>query len=472
VHHPGMREALCVLALLACACFGADSPFEPEVCSPPQVVRSDVAPNASNVLGAIVSAEVVAADSIAVRFAEAGTALDSVTPVVPPETGATGVPVLGLHPTTDYVLQVVAFNGCATAEGEMLTLTTAALPSDLPSYVAGGPSPSPGYVVFAAGSYGLAIDNSGRVVWYHRFPNGPGLNFQAQANGRYVARPSPGIPGQTASWLELDPLGNTTRTLTCAHGMVPRVHDAIVEADGSYWVMCDEVRTFDLTPAGGSADAAVLGTAVHHIAASGELLFEWSAFDHLSIDLTELAASEVSASMLNWTHGNALDLDSGGNLLLSFRNLSMVVKIDLQTGAVVWHMGGVRNQFEFENTTMPPFAGQHSVRSTGQNRLLLLDNIGDPSLSRAERYTYDETTLRVTLTDAYASSRGDVVARLGGTTQDLPGGRTLVSFGNGASVEEYDAAGNVVWRIEGDPGYVFRAQRIRSLYQPGAGDPR
>jgi hypothetical protein len=39
-------------------------------------------------------------------------------------------------------------------------------------------------------------------------------------------------------------------------------------------------------------------------------------------------------------------------------------------------------------------------------------------------------------------------------------------------VEEYDAAGNVVWRIEGEPGYVFRAQRIISLYQPGVGLPR
>jgi hypothetical protein len=58
---------------------------------------------------------------------------------------------------------------------------------------------------------------------------------------------------------------------------------------------------------------------------------------------------------------------------------------------------------------------------------------------------------------------------LGGTTQDLPGGRTLVSYGSGGRVEEYDAAGAIVWRIEGDAGYVFRAQRIRSLYHPGIG---
>jgi len=48
----------------------------------------------------------------------------------------------------------------------------------------------------------------------------------------------------------------------------------------------------------------------------------------------------------------------------------------------------------------------------------------------------------------------------------------LVSYGNGGSVEEYDRAGNVVWKIGGNPGYIFRATRIRSLYTPGAGDPR
>ena len=64
------------------------------------------------------------------------------------------------------------------------------------------------------------------------------------------------------------------------------------------------------------------------------------------------------------------------------------------------------------------------------------------------------------------------LALLGGTTQELPDGRLLVAYGNGNRVEEYDQSGLVVWRIEGNPGYVFRAQRIRSLYAPGVGSYR
>ena len=54
----------------------------------------------------------------------------------------------------------------------------------------------------------------------------------------------------------------------------------------------------------------------------------------------------------------------------------------------------------------------------------------------------------------------------------VPDEHTLVSYGNGGRVEEYNATGRVVWRIEGKPGYIFRAQRIRSLYYPGVGTAR
>jgi hypothetical protein len=53
-----------------------------------------------------------------------------------------------------------------------------------------------------------------------------------------------------------------------------------------------------------------------------------------------------------------------------------------------------------------------------------------------------------------------------------PNGNILAAFGDGRRVEELDANGNVIWRIEGDPGYIFRAQRITSLYKPGVGTAR
>lgn len=435
--------------------------------APPEILSSVVAPNPGNVLSAVVTARLDAADSVAVRYAAAGEAEEVTTPAVTPVADSAVVPVLGLEAETEYALRVVAWGGRHEARGGALQLVTGPLPEDLPSFVAHGTDPSPGYLAFAAGLYGLVIDNTGRVVWYHRFPEGPGLNFQAQPTGRYTARPQVADPAPSPVWVEIDPLGETVRTLDCLNGLTPRFHDLVVEPDHSYWILCDEVRTMDLSQDGGQPDARVTGTVVQHVSAAGALLFEWSAFDHF--DVGDLPLDARDGPLVNFTHGNALDLDAEGNLLLSFRSLDELTSIDTLTGGVNWRMGGPRNEFDFEGTADPGFARQHSVRVTGPGELLLLDNSGNGAGSRAERYTVDVAARKATLTASYGSD--GVFALSGGTVQALPGGRILVTFGSASRVEEYDGAGNVVWWLE-DPGYVFRAQRFESLYRPGVGAAR
>jgi hypothetical protein len=249
------------------------------------------------------------------------------------------------------------------------------------------------------------------------------------------------------------------------------MHDMIAKTDGSYWLLCDETRTVDLSAQGKSATAKVLGTAVQWRSATGEMIFEWSPFEHLAVDLSVLDPVDLTGASINWTHGNAIDLDSDGNLIISYRNLSQVTKIDVRTGAVMWRMGGANNEFAFDNSAVPAFARQHGVRAAGDGGVILLDNLGEVSGSRAERYEIDATHHVARLAGTFVSSDG-VTAQIGGSTQRLADGHTLVSFGSGGGVEEYDATGAVVWRLDGNPGYVFKAQRIRSLYRPGFGDPR
>ena len=470
---PGRVAALTVLFLTLGVAIAAcvHEPAGPSLPAAATIDASSVAANSDNALSATVSVHVRNADSVAVRFhvGDDPSAGDSVTPAVKTVGDSAAIPVLGLLPARRYVLRAVAYWAREDVLGDANEITTGALPSDLPQYVASGPDPSPGYVVFAARMYGLVIDNTGRVVWYHRFPNGPGLSFMAEPNGRYVARPATPDPTDLDSWVEVDPLGNITRTLGCALGLQPRPHDLISERDGSYWVMCDEVRTMDLTAAGGVAGARVTGTAVQHIDSAGTLRFHWSPFDHFAI--TDGEPADRSGASVNWTHGNALDFDVDGNLIVSFRNLGEITKIDAVSGAVMWRMGGRRNQFTFLDSPLPAFSGQHSVRVVAPDAVVILDNLGTPRESRAEGYTLDEAALTARLAHSYSSVPG-VVTQIGGSVQSLPRRRTLVSFGTAGRVEEYDEAGRVMWAIEGDAGYVFRAQRIRSLYAPGVGTAR
>ena len=464
-----MRRACALVATTSLAACLSE-PAHTGVATLPAIEATTVAAVPTNVLGAIVSVHAQNTDSVLVRFhLAAAPGGDSTTPAVPVLTGSADVPVLGLVADSRYVMRVVAFGADASAVGDSLEFTTDVLPADLPHYTAGGIDPTPGFVVFAAGSYGIVIDNTGRVVWYHHFPNGLGLNFEVQPTGRYYARPPTPAVGDLEPWVEIDPLGNVLRSFGCVGGLQARFHDLIAELDGGYWVMCDETRTVDLSAVGGVAAAQVTGQDIQHVSAADNLLFQWSPFDHFQI--TDLDSASRTGASVNWTHGNSLDLDAEGNLLVSFRSLSEITKIDTKTGAVLWRMGGRRNQFTFQDSPSPAFAFQHGLRLTGPGRFLLLDNMGDPAGSWAERYVYDDASHTARMLGSYGSEP-PVTASLGGSAQNLPGDRALVSFGPAGRVEEYDGSGEVVWRIEGNAGYVFRAQRIKSLYHPGVGQPR
>lgn len=454
--------AAIALAAVAAGC-GTDAPLQPVS---PTIEQAAVVPGAYSVLSAVVTAVVRDADSAVVRFGIQGMALDSTTPAVVPQDSATLL-VLGLLPATHYQLQVVAYGAGAPAHGDTLELTTGLLPSDLPSFTAAGTDPSPGFVAFAIGTYGVVIDNTGRVVWYRQLPGGMTLNFQPQATGTYFSQPVTPAAGDFTPWVEIDPSGTVLRTFGCAGGLRSRFHDIIAYADGSYWLMCDETRTMDLTASGGLASAEVTGTVIQHVSRTGALLFAWNAFDHF--DITDLDLQSRLGPVVNWTHGNALDIDAQGHLLVSFRSLSEITSIDLASGAIVWRMGGLRNQFAFEGA-WPPFTRQHGVRSLGRGEIQLLDNLGDQAGSRAQRLTFDETAHTVSRKTTY-SGQPAVTALLGGSTQRLAGDRMLVAYGNGNRVQEYNAAGTVVWELLGNPGYIFRAVRVASLYAPGASPP-
>lgn len=461
------------LALLVAAALAAGCDRVTGVERPPQpaIVSATVAPDGGNALGASFTARVQHADSVAVRYRLTAAASPGweTTPAFTVTGDAATVPVLGLLPEQSYELHVVAWGKGGTVEGEPRALTTGALPTDLPHFSASGTGPAPGYVVFAAGRYGVVIDNSGRVVWYRHFENGAGLSFMAEPNGHYALRPPTPAAGDIEPWLEVDPSGAVTRTLTCARGLQPRPHDLLIDPDGSYLILCDESRTMDLSAAGGVTNARVTGTVLQRVSANGSLLFEWNPFDHLAI--TDLAASERTGATVNWTHGNAFDRDTDGNYILSFRSLNEITKIDATTGAVIWRLGGERNEFTFPGQAMPAFVHQHGLRVGGDGTLLLLDNIGDRLASRAERYAIDPVQHVARLVQSY-SSLPSVVTEIGGSVQRVAGGHTLVSFGTAGRVEEYDADGRVVWHIVGNAGYVFRAQRILSLYTPGVGTAR
>jgi hypothetical protein len=419
--------------------------------------------NPVNVISAVSVVTGAGFDAAFVRYWQEGGAAQE-SPPYEFEDGVARVPVLGLEPSATYLVETNLLLGDSVIAGvDTSGFQTDTLPDWIPAIGAQGSDTTPGFVALSLPGGPVIVDNTGRVVWYKHVSDGTVNNFQAHPNGRYTLL---GIADTGRQFAVLDELGNEEQILKCV-GYRTRAHEARMEADGSVWLLCNENRVMDLTAYGGFDSVDVQGTVVQHLDAGGTVLFEWNAFDHF--DITDVPRIPRSPN-LNFTHGNALDFDADGNLLLCFRALAEVTKVNRTTGEVMWRFGGRRNEFTVLNDPDWGFMFQHGLRSAGPSWIQLFDNRANPP-SRLIRYLINPQSKTALLTIDFRDAP-DAHSRTGGSTQYLSNGHTLVSFGRAGRVVEVDETGSRAWELTGLDGiYAFRAQRIQSLYRPGADDP-
>jgi hypothetical protein len=133
-------------------------------------------------------------------------------------------------------------------------------------------------------------------------------------------------------------------------------------------------------------------------------------------------------------------------LLISCRDISSVLKVDRNTGAVIWRLGGKSNQFNFTNDG--GFSYQHDIRRWPDGAITVFDNGNQhqPPLSRGVQYALDETTKTITRTwqfednpTRYAAFMGDV--------QRLSNGNTVIGWGAIPQVTEVLPNGNTAFEM-------------------------
>ncbi len=192
----------------------------------------------------------------------------------------------------------------------------------------------------------------------------------------------------------------------------------------------------------------------------------WNTFEHLEV--TEGGADiDLQAADLNPWHGNAIDIDHDGHLLVSFRNSDQIVKVNAQTGEIIWRLGGKKSSFTFVNDPFNGFSHQHGIRRLANGNVILFDNgnLHSPPTSRAVEYHLDEPAKTATLVWEYRHEPSLYSFALG-FAQRLSNGNTLICFGTAQRIIEVDPAGMKVWdlKIDEPNRFVYRAFRIHSLY--------
>lgn len=449
-----LRLAPVLLAASALAC--GDDPIQgPPL---PAFRGAAVSPNPHNTISAVVTITATGYDSAFVRYWRAGGPTRRTPGHVFAGDSVVTVPVLGFDTAADYTLEVdLVLGSDGAAAVDTLAFRSGSLPGWIPPAVAQGSDTTAGYLALSYAGGPVIIDNAGTVRWYLASPDAALNSFQAHPNGRYTLFGSTDSPRQ---YRVLDELGGVVDTLVCV-GWPTRFHDLQVMPGGDFWISCDETRVMDLTSVGGLDSVDVTWSIIQHVAADGALLFEWKSADHF--DISDVPASERTGASVNATHGNGIAVDSDGNVLLSFRTLNEITKVHVPTGAILWRFGGLRNQFTFVNDVKGTFERQHGLRVAGPGQIQLLDN-GLVAPSRFVRYLINPVALTALAVMDFRDSP-TTLTPVGGSTQYYGNGHGLVSFGRAGRVVETDPAGNRAWELTGiNNVYVFRAQRIASLY--------
>ncbi len=223
-------------------------------------------------------------------------------------------------------------------------------------------------------------------------------------------------------------------------------HHLEIEPDGSLWVISDERRTTD---AFGPA-MSVWRDQVEHRGADGHLIERVDLLSALQAAPEHLAhVFPTPPHPPDIFHANSVrvvadgaipGLPKGPNLLVSLRNPSALVVVNVPTARVVWSERG-------------PWLQQHDAAALGDGRIQLFDNVGGPA-GTARVVVWDSVADRL----IWSWPSGDappIRARMLGAVQALPNGGTLVTHAIVGDVYEVAPDGDVVWEFT-NPNQITR----------------
>ncbi|HZW04670.1 MAG TPA: aryl-sulfate sulfotransferase [Anaerolineaceae bacterium] len=347
------------------------------------------------------------------------------------------------------------------------------IPDDIPNFtVTASPAETADGYIFVApfqwlhtevGSYLLIVDNQGELVYYQ--PMGSEIaayDFKKQPNGllSYFSQAD-------ATYYLLDSHYQVVDSYQAGNGYRADLHEFEVLPNGNVLLMIYDSQQVDLSQyvRDGRPDAQVIALVIQEIDPSKNVVFEWRSWDHMEFRDSPVSLTQQDSD-IDYVHGNSIDVDSDGNILVSSRNLNEVTKISRATGEILWRLGGKANEFTFTNDQ--PFGHQHDARWLANGNLTIFDNLGQPGPSRAVEYQIDEGQRMVNKVWEYAHNPV-VFAAFMGNAQRLPNGNTLLGWGapsleegfNFASITEVDAAGEPVFDLTFDSPFVsYRAFRF------------
>jgi hypothetical protein len=396
------------------------------------------------------------------------------------------------------VVLLVALSWLLAATASPAANGPAPLPADFPvmtTHIYDANAIAPGYVFLAValnvegvGHYLMILENDGTPVWYRKVGEDEIYNFGVMPNGLlhyapFLAAHSYAGGGDVLHTL-LDEDFNIVEEVHPGNGYVAEGHTFLLLPNGHVLLTGYYMSPVDMSKIvpGASPNALVSGGVVQELDAQRNVVFQWRTWDHYGFeDFFRPIATDARAkdAAINTFHLNGLWLDDDGHIIIStpqpaakLPSSGWVRKINRQTGAVMWTLGGSENQFTFVGVT--PAEGIESFTGHGFYRLengnvLIYDN-GDTAGKRPSRvyeYKLDEANKVATYVWSYTPDKN--IAGTGrGNAQRLLNGNTMIGWGTpraGTAIPgatEVTRDGKKVWELSfADPTLnSYRAYRF------------
>lgn len=345
------------------------------------------------------------------------------------------------------------------SNNEIISYTHNLLPLNPQFNVSVNNNPADGYLFLSPyfNSAFLEIrDKNGNLYWSQQ-KNFFCCDWKKQPNNNYTY-----YNNNVHEFFELDVNYNLIRQYSSGNGYTTDNHELRILNNGHALLMaCDsQIVNMGLIVPGGVTNALVIGLIIQEID-SNEVVFQWRSWDHFQI--TDAWHQNMLTTVIDAVHGNAIELDNDGNIMISSRHLDEITKINRTTGDIIWRLGGKNNQFTFLNDTLK-FTYQHAIRRISNGNITLYDNgnFHEPAYSRAVEYALDEVNKTASAVWQYRNNP-DIFGSWGGFVQRLENGNTLISWGGAyPTISEVDSMGVVRFEASYQSGYsTYRAFKFQ-----------
>jgi hypothetical protein len=408
--------------------------------------------------------------------------------------------VAGMLPQTTYHMRAhVDWPGGSWVDADH-TFTTGAVNGQAPvisvSPPAAGLTPAPGVELLSLGEPAntsmlepIVTDLQGNIIWY--YPAGGAFPIKLMPNGDMILQ-------MTQDLREVDLEGSTIRDVSIAQvnqslqakgysfSIGAFSHDVLTLPNGHWITIGLTSKTFTNLP-GYPGTTNVTGDAVVDIDPNGNVAWGWSAFDYLDVN-------RHLQGLPDWTHSNALVLTADGNLLISMRHQSWILKLDYAngtgTGKILWELGESGDFTLAGGDPSEWFYGQHDpviLNTNGTQTTLAVYDDGNFRIdasgvacgssasapacySRAVIYQIDESakTASVAWQDlpGFFSSWGGSIGTLSNGDVEFDSSQPFNAIASQIMEVTPTSVPQTVWQMNITGEWAYRGKRIPSLY-PG-----